>query len=101
VGGWTVYSSSSLAGPYAHHQLRPSSQPPQPAPPLPPQLVDFGRLQKGPVYEFQFPNLPERNKVTVNLPKVNMSTIVLPGESSDNICCGGRAPGCVEGSNCS
>ena len=44
------------------------------------RFVDLGRLQKGPVYEFTLPNLPPKNTLTVNLPKVNMSTIVLPGE---------------------
>jgi len=31
------------------------------------------------VYEFQLPGLPDKNKVNIDLPKLNMSTVVLPG----------------------
>lgn len=64
----------------AHNSRLTHSQTP---PPL--QFVDLGHLQKGPVYEFTLPNLPPKNTVTVNLPKLNMSTIVLPGECCSRV----------------
>jgi hypothetical protein len=57
---------------------------PRAVPPPPgarhPQVFDFSRYQPSPIYDVQLPNLPQKNKVKISLPKVNMSSIVLPGE---------------------
>jgi hypothetical protein len=45
------------------------------------RVVDFSKLQKGPIYEVKLPDLPIKNKVRIDLPQVNVPTVVLPGES--------------------
>jgi hypothetical protein len=46
------------------------------------RVVNLAGAQTGPVYEFNIPNLPERNKININLPKVNFTGVTLPGESA-------------------
>ncbi|GBF93683.1 hypothetical protein Rsub_06786 [Raphidocelis subcapitata] len=49
------------------------------------RVVDFGKLQKGPIYEVKLPDLPIKNKIRIDLPKVNVPTVVLPGHAEKEV----------------
>ncbi|KIZ04837.1 hypothetical protein MNEG_3119 [Monoraphidium neglectum] len=49
------------------------------------RVVNLAGAQTGPVYEFNIPNLPERNKININLPKVNFTGVTLPGSRDKDL----------------
>ncbi|KAI8472974.1 MAG: hypothetical protein J3K34DRAFT_375797 [Monoraphidium minutum] len=48
-------------------------------------VVNLGAAQSGPVYEFQLPGLPQRNKIDITLPRVNFTGVTLPGNRNKDL----------------